>query len=160
MKAKELKVLPENFEELRNYSYTCFFDSKSKKISENFIEQKIVNYFINKNYGLLLRKHQFVSPSVWHELAESMLQERYRKYYFKYRDYILNKLKNGYKENLPIHSTCNLLLRNMKHNKIKDINNSWYNNIKQCGIQDQISFFFVKQDFDDYIFTFEDNVFL
>ena len=38
---------------------------------------------------------------------------------------------------------------NMKHNKINTINTTWYQHIKECGIQDQISFFFVKQLFND-----------
>jgi hypothetical protein len=48
----------------------------------------------------------------------------------------------------------------MKHEKIKEINNTWYQHIQECGIQDQISFFFVKQLFNDYIYPFTEIPFV
>ena len=45
----------------------------------------------------------------------------------------------------------------MKHEKINLINETWYAHIQECGIQDQISFFFVKQLFDAYIFPFTES---
>ena len=36
----------------------------------------------------------------------------------------------------------------MKHKDINLINEKWYNHIKRCGIQCQISFNFISQKFD------------
>ena len=47
----------------------------------------------------------------------------------------------------------------MKHDKINELNNTWYQHIEECGIQDQISFFFVKQLFNDDILSFTENPF-
>jgi hypothetical protein len=52
------------------------------------------------------------------------------------------------------------VIRNMKHEKIQKINNTWYNHIQECGIQDQISFFFVKQLFEGCIYPFTEIPFL
>jgi hypothetical protein len=47
----------------------------------------------------------------------------------------------------------------MKHVKMVEINTTWYEHINECGIQDQISFFFVKQLFNDNIYPFVENPF-
>jgi hypothetical protein len=48
----------------------------------------------------------------------------------------------------------------MKHEKIIKINITWYQHIEECGIQCQISFYFVKQLFNDYIYPFTENPYL
>ena len=72
----------------------------------------------------------------------------------KYLTYIIKQLKNGFSENKGIHCACPLLIRNMKHEKINEIGEIWYNHIRECGIQDQISFYFVRQMYQDYIYPF------
>jgi hypothetical protein len=39
------------------------------------------------------------------------------------------------------------------------INTTWYEHINECGIQDQISFFFIKQLFNNDIYPFFENPF-
>ena len=41
-----------------------------------------------------------------------------------------------------------------------ELNNTWYKHIQECGIQCQISFFFVKQLFPDIIVSFTENPFV
>jgi hypothetical protein len=48
----------------------------------------------------------------------------------------------------------------MKHPEINKIGETWLNHIQMCGIQDQISFFFVKQLFSDYILPFKEIPFV
>jgi hypothetical protein len=157
MSGKEIKVLPHKNKELQTHSYLCYLDNKLNNIDINFVERYIDKYFIKQNYALLLRVHQFVHENVWNEYTESMLQERYRIESNQYKQYIRKNLDNGLSDKTTTHCTCNFLIRNMKHEKINLINETWYSHIQECGIQDQISFFFVKQLFDAYIFPYTES---
>jgi hypothetical protein len=154
MIGKHIKTKPHEYVELYKYDYLCFLDSTLPKVNDAFVENFITIYFIKQNYALLLRQHVFLKDNVWNEYNESMKQNRYRLESDKYVKYINNQITNGLSENTKQHCQCGFLIRNMKHEKIKEINNTWYQHIQECGIQDQISFFFVKQLFNDYIHPF------
>jgi len=159
MTGKHIKLLPNEYKELQNYSYLCFLDSKIEEINETFVEDYIKKYFIEQNYALLLRKHIFLKGdniNVWDEYSLSMWQERYKLESEKYINYINNQTYKGLSIITDYHCQCGFLIRNMKHEKIKEINTTWYQHIQECGIQDQISFFFVKQLFNDYIYSFSE----
>ena len=160
MAGKHIKSMPHEYNELKDYNYLCFLDSKLQKVSEFFVEQFIAKYFIEQNYALLLRKHWFINNKIWDEYNCSMGQERYRLEQKKYETYIGNQLKNGLSDITEQHCACGFLIRNMKHNKTIEINKTWYQHIQECGIQDQISFFFVKQLFKDYIHPFTEIPFV
>jgi len=157
---KHLKANPHLYKELNKYKYLCYLDSKLAKLNEDFIEKLIINKFINENYAIILRQHWFLDNNVWSEFNESMFQERYKHEKDKYLKYIDSQLKKGFKEITDIHCATGLIIRNMKHKKIKDINNTWYSHIQECGIQCQISFFFVKQLFEGYYYGFTEDPFL
>lgn len=159
MTAKQVKVQPHKYSELKDYSYLCFLDSKLGKVNESFVEKFIIKYFIEQNYALLLREHWFIHNNVWSEYIESLGQERYRLENEKYFKYIEDQINNGMSETTEHHCACGFLIRNMKHDKINEINETWYKHIQMCGIQDQISFFFVKQLFMDYIYPFTEYPF-
>jgi len=120
---------------------------------------EITKYFILQNYAILLKEHTFIKNSVWNEYNESIKEHRYRLESDKYKKYINKQISNGFNEITNNHCQCVLLIRNMKHKKIRDINTTWFEHIQECGIQDQISFFFVKQLFDDCIYSFTENPF-
>lgn len=160
MVGKHIKTMPHEYKELKHYDYLCFLDSKLDKVNEIFVEDFITKYFIKKNYALLLRKHWFVNNSVWNEYNLSMYQERYKIESIKYKKYIHNQIKNGLSPKTEQHCACGFLIRNMKHEKIIELNTTWYKHIQECGIQDQISFFFVKQLFNDYIHPFTEIPFV
>lgn len=160
MVGKHIKTKPNEYFELSNYDYLCFLDSKLAKVNETFVEEFINKYFIEQNYALLLREHWFIHNNVWNEYNECMKQHRYTLESDKYKNYINNQTKNGLSEVTKNHCACGFLIRNMKHSKINELNNTWYQHIQECGIQDQISFFFVKQLFNDDILSFTENPFL
>jgi len=160
MVGKNIKVLPQNYNELKDYDYLCFLDSKVNNINELFIEKIIIEYFVKQNYALLLREHWFIHNNVWNEYNESMNQERYKFESEKYKNYIQKQINNGFDEVTEHHCACGILIRNMKHKIINEINETWYKHIHDCGIQDQISFFFVKQLFNNYIYSFTENPFI
>uniref|UniRef100_A0A6C0IT44 Uncharacterized protein n=1 Tax=viral metagenome TaxID=1070528 RepID=A0A6C0IT44_9ZZZZ len=154
MASKHVKVCPQEYNELKQYDYLCYLDSKLKKVNENFLEKYIHKFFIENNFALLLRRHWFVEPNIWSEYNQSMKQPRYQKQSRQYTKYINKQIKNGLLEKTYYHCCTGLLIRNMKHPKMIDINNTWYQHIQECGIQCQISFFFVKQLFKGYIYPF------
>lgn len=154
MASKHVKVCPHEYDVLQSYDYLCYLDSKLKKVNEKFIEKYIHHYFIKNNLALLLRRHWFVEPNIWAEYNESMKQTRYQTQSEQYTNYIHKQLQDGLQSKTMYHCCCGLLIRNMKHPKTKEINNTWYQHIQECGIQDQISFFFVKQLFKGYIYPF------
>jgi hypothetical protein len=161
MLGKYVKVLPHKCKELQAYDYTCFMDSKCGKINESFIEGLIDKSFVNNNYALVIRKHQFIYNNIWNEYNVSIGlnpsyrgQQRYIIQKEQYHNYIKKQLSIGLLESVETHCTCSFLLRSMKHPYINQLNDTWYEHIQECGIQDQISFFFVKQVFHDYILPF------
>jgi hypothetical protein len=154
MVGKHIKTMPQEYNELKDYDFLCFLDSKLEKVSETFVENYIYKYFIQKNYALLLREHWFIHNNVWNEYNVSIEQHRYLLESVKYETYIKNQVNNGLSEETEHHCACGFLIRNMKHAKIIELNTTWYNHIQECGIQDQISFFFVKQLFSDCIYSF------
>lgn len=160
MVGKHVKTSPHEYKELQDYDYTCFLDSKLQKVNELFVEDFIKDFFIKKDYALLLREHTFIHNNIWNEFKISMKQKRYVIENEKYKKYINKQINNGLKESTKTHCMCGFLIRNMRHYKIKEINNKWYEHIQECGIQDQISFFFVKQLFDEHILSFKNNPFM
>lgn len=157
MLSKHVKVLPSKYAELANYNYTCYLDSKVNKVSPQKILDLINNYCEVQGYAMLLRQHWFVPPNVFNELEESMIQKRYKLQKDRYASYIAQQIKNGLSSTTEYHAACGIIVRNMREKIIHDIGETWLEHIDQCGIQDQISFFFVKQLFDrKYIKAFSE----
>jgi hypothetical protein len=151
MLGKHLKAMPHEYKEIKDYNYLCYLDNKLPELSDEFIENHIQKYFINDKYALILRQHPEINNFIWYEFQLSIIQPRYYNEAQKYIKYIKKQISKGLHEITNYHCTCSFLLRNMKHEKIIELNSTWYNHIKECGIQDQISFFFAKQLFKDYI---------
>jgi hypothetical protein len=155
MVGKLIKSCPHKYDELKEYDYLCYMDSKLGKVNVSLVEEFIQNYFIEQNYALMIRQHWYIKNNVWDEYNDSVINQ-YR-YYLQSEQILnyINKQKNyGLREITEHHCACSLLIRNMKHEKIKELNETWYQHIQECGIQDQISFFFVKQLFEEYIYIF------
>lgn len=161
MYGKYVKVLPSQVEQLKGYDYTCFLDSKLDKVSEHFVEDFIYKHFIKNDYALLIREHTLIKEAnIWNEYNESMLQERYVKQKEQILRYIHKQMKKGLKEDTKQHSQCGFLIRNMRHPLISELDTTWYDHIQECGIQDQISFFFVKQVYEPHILIFKEIPFV
>jgi hypothetical protein len=160
MAGKYIKTCPHLDPELNKYDYLCYLDNKYKVVSDEFIENYIIKCFIENDYALILKKHTAKFDSVWKEYDESMKQQRYRIKSNSYIDYINQQLKQGLSESTTNHCQCGFLIRNMKHKNINELNQTWYTHIQKCGIQDQISFFFVRQLFEKYIYSITETAFI
>jgi hypothetical protein len=154
MQGKYIKSLPHEFKELHTHDYVCYLDTKLPHVNIDIVINLIDTYFVKQNYAMLLRKHWFINNKVWDEYEESIKQARYKLESEKYKQYIATQFAQGLSDTIENHAACGFIIRNMKHKNINDINSTWYSHIQQCGVQDQISFFFVQQLFPDYIKTF------
>jgi hypothetical protein len=154
MVGKYIKACPHKFKELQDYDFLCYLDSKLGKVNETLVEEFIQKYFIEQNYALLLRQHWYIQNNVWNEYDESMIHFRYQLQSEQILNYINKQKNNGLSDITEYHCATGFIIRNMKHEKTNEINEVWYQNILECGIQCQISFFFVKQLFEGYIYPF------
>ena len=160
MKAKDVKILTHKFKELADYQYTCFLDSKLFKVSETTVQRLIYRFFVIDDSAMALRRATIVSePDVYKEFAESMKQTRYVTQSERYKKYIEEQKENGFSTVTEEHFACGFIIRNMRHPKINEINENWYEHLQKCGIQDQISFFFAKQNFKKIIKAIDGSVF-
>jgi len=160
MLGKKVKIIPHMFKELQNHSFVCLIDNKLNNVNIKMVEELITKYFIEKNYALLIRKHWYIHPIIWHEFFDALKQPRYLREGERYNNYINRQLELGFKEKTEYHCATGFLLRNMKHEKMNEINDTWYEHLQECGIHCQISFFFVKQLFEESIFPFTEYPFL
>jgi len=159
MVGKYIKTCPHKYIELAKHKYLCFLDSKLENVNETFVENFIQTYFIQQNYALLVREHwgtfhENPIKNVWNEYHASMDQPRYIIESDLYIKYINTQIENGLSETSDHFCACGFFIRNMCHPKINEINETWHTHILDCGIQDQISFFFVNQLFREYIYPF------
>jgi hypothetical protein len=153
MKAKLLKSMPESYHALLKYKYLCFFDTKIV-LNDTIVENILNTTFADNIVSMVLRKHPAPNNSVHYELYESLFQHRYKTQEEQYRKYIDGQISNGLSPDIDtdeFHLACGFIIRDMTHPKTLEINKTWYEHIQLCGIQDQISFFFVKQLFKAYI---------
>ena len=158
MSGKFPKVLPFQYECLQPYEYLCWLDSKLECIDANFVETMIQRHFQSGSYSLILRKHWFIQ-TLRGEFDASMHQHRYLRQKEQILKYIQRQLEEGLSENVETHCACGFLIWNARSLKSRDISNTWMEHILMCGIQDQISFFFVQQLFPGSILAFDDDPF-
>lgn len=143
--SKKAKCMPETYKELINYDYLIYVDDK--KVID---PRKIINLgltSLGQSGGLSIRMHPKNYSNIWCEFGVSLLQDRYRVNRSKMYNYINDMLSSGYSEEGNIYWTS-LILRDMNHPKIHELNEEWYNHVKKCGIECQISFFFIAQKYD------------
>jgi hypothetical protein len=158
MIAKEPKACPNHFNELLDYEYLVFQDTKLE-IKESIILDFIKNSL--KNTMLAVKTHERTNKdtSVYGELKDSLLQGRYLLQKEQYERYIQKQIESGLLADDKCLCACGFIIRNNKHPKINEFNELWYSNILECGIQDQLSFYFVKQHYKNFILQINTPIF-
>jgi hypothetical protein len=157
MDAKHLKACPYMYPELKCYDVTCYFDSALTVNVYDVIElaEKTFTY---SNYDMIIARHPFISatwvPSARSEFNHAMLQPRYEAERDKYETYMSEQIQSGLLEVDDIHYATGFIVRknNIEMRKLGDV---WYRHILACGIECQISFFFVQQLFKGKIYDIE-----
>ena len=143
MDAKIFKACPHLLDELKNYEFTCYLDTKIVITDYTKIITIITN--IENNILYAIPKHPYEYHSVWDEFNLAMGVAKYRLQKDKSEMYIKKNLVNGYfQEYIPHHFTTQFIIR--KNSELtSQMNEMWYNHIVDCGIECQISFSFIQQ---------------
>jgi hypothetical protein len=144
--AKYAKARPEILPELRAFDFTFYIDSKVALDSSRI--PGYVQTMLRTNSPIAIRHHPFLPMQVWAEFNEAMKQHRYALQRDKSYQYINWRLSDPkFKAEGPGigHYWTSAILRNMRHPDINRINEMWASDIEKCGIECQVSFFFVAQ---------------
>ena len=159
--SKLLKSCPHLIEELNKYEYSVYIDTCSMlnvTVDEliNTIQQRIQQ---NPECVIMMLPHRFwpkAENAIAVEYHKSMEQSRYLREQDQVISYINQKLQIGYSLNIPMHFETGFIVRKQQHPVTVTINNTWYNEICECGIECQISFGFVQQMFPNNILPFNE----
>ena len=146
MKAKHIKTRPHHDPRLSQYRYTIYQDSK---LSTSEDEAFVILKDLPDDAAIAIRLHNILSPpfSVWDEYNLAMTQERYQRQEKQMTGYIKNRLTRGYNETSQVHFWCSFIIRDMQAPIVRRIGEKWFDEIEECGIDDQLSMFFTYQDF-------------
>lgn len=153
--SKVYKSCPHRFDELKNYSYVCWFDNKLKITNVEKIE-KMMERMDTTNEVLCLTKHPYSDTykTVWDEYNLAIQCDKYRLQKDQNKDYINRQISLGLKEELTVFYCSGVRL--IKMGKLaEEMGELWYDHIKQCGIECQISFHFIEQQYHPYIIPLE-----
>ena len=112
-------------------------------------------------HALLMLRHPFLCGKALNcgaheEFRESMHQERYRRQRDRYKAYMWAEENAGFPSSGHRHFTCCFLMYSLRHADCAPIQNMWMEHIERCGIQDQISMYYVAQRFPKSIAEFRD----
>ena len=143
--SKFLKACPHLVNELNEYEYTVYIDTGSIIISEDYLLQKIKEKLPHTFMMIPHRWWPTIENAVLLEYEKSMEQERYLNEKNRIVNYINNKINQGYLLTLPMHYETGFIVRKQHDESVILLNETWYEEILKCGIQCQISFFFVQQ---------------
>lgn len=143
--SKIAKALPHLFSELNQYDYLLYVDDKIDFNSALLWDW--IPTIEAKEGMIMIRCHPDLKNNVLNEFATSMIQARYQAQKEQMAEYISRKVDQGYQLRVDNMYWTSAILRNMKHPKIKEFNEFWYDEIVSCGIECQISFDFVAQKY-------------
>lgn len=152
MLSKYYKACPYSLKELQEYIYTCYFDT-TLLVDEQKVLRYVREILPYSNYKWITTLHPFLTACVWNEYREAMLQERYRRESDKYRKYIENKIEEGWKDTMRYHYATGFHIRE-NCDRVREICDEWYAEIQKCGIECQISFFFIAQKWEGMIWSY------
>jgi hypothetical protein len=158
MIAKEPKAAPHHFKELLDYEYLVYHDSKMWIKGDDVMLDLIQKYCTTHMFVTRIHPSTYDDPSIYKELNTSMFQQRYQIEKSRYDAYIQKQIDLGFNPNDTFINLCGFIIRNNKHPQINELNEMWYQHIQECGIQDQLSFYFVKQRFKGLVLGITEEV--
>lgn len=146
---KHLRCCPEEYPQLRRYSHVCWIDSKLTFTSRTAVFD-LLDALDRSAAVWVFTRHPLPYTDVWGEYHEAIKHEKYARQQDRYSHYIQSRLAMGYSEQIPQRVCCGFSLRKMCPLAF-EIGKMWYREIQECGIEDQISFQFVHQRYEDAI---------
>ncbi len=152
MSSKELRCCPERFPELTEYEYVCWMDSKMKFTNdENF--KKMLEALLSSDAIVAATHHPLPYKTVWDEYETAIQYEKYAREKDAYKAYIERQLQAGADPMKPQRICCGFRLMKMNERR-KELGETWLSHIRQCGIEDQISWQFIHQLFETEVVVF------
>jgi hypothetical protein len=151
MSSKIYRCNPFDIDILKKYDYICWFDNKLEVFDEQV--ENIIYELDKSDKSIVFTRHPYSERynSIWDEFNLSMDTKKYKNEELNYFNYINKMIKNGYNEsnkNGFLYGGINI----RKNNEItKKFGLDWFNNILECGIQDQLTLYFVSQDYIEHI---------
>lgn len=152
MASKELRCCPERFTELQGYSYLCWIDSKIAFTSWDKFTVMLESLHTSTAV-LAATAHPLPYKTVWDEYETAIQYEKYAKEKESYKRYIEEELTGGASPDKPQRICCGFRLMKMS-DKRRCLGETWLSHIHRCGIEDQISWQFVHQLFEEDIVIF------
>tara|TARA_X000000950_G_C13913368_1_gene659877 strand:+ start:4449 stop:5267 length:819 start_codon:yes stop_codon:yes gene_type:complete len=157
---KKLKIFPQSYvpsDKRDEYDFILWFDNKFDPIHSDI---KIVLNKWDKSKAMAMHYHPKLANenglgSVYEEINLSMDQDRYKLEYDQYKNYVDGEISLKYSPENEKHYTCCFIIYYLKNTITYKIQETWWTHVQQCGIQDQISMFFVAQRFKNEIINFE-----
>ena len=152
--SKHLKVFPQKYIQSitsrNDYRFVTWFDNKFN-VNAKGTRATIDSW--RPHHALMLHQHPFLcgSNNIYcgadEELEASLNQPRYAMEADRYRIYMKEEAEKGYPSHGERHFQTGYLLYNMAHEDCSTIQNMWSSHIQRCGIQCQISMYYVAQRF-------------
>jgi len=156
---KRMKVYPQKFLPMVNnsatYNAVVWFDNKFD-INEPAVSDVIQTF--DSRVGVYMHKHPFLCCGADLELKESMYQNRYGAGKEMILRYMEEEVSLGYKIHGERHFQTGVIIYNMRNPDTLKVQNMWMEHIKRCGIQCQISFYFIAQRFPKSVDEFTANI--
>lgn len=147
--SKHLRCCPWDVPELKAYPYLCWVDSKLRMNDWDAVMESVTKLVLSDKVWLFTQ-HPRQYTDVWGEYHEAIQHEKYARQKAQYKAYITSRLDAGYTIDKPIRVCCGFSIRK-RCPLAKEIGEFWYQEIQECGIEDQISFQFVHQRYEDAI---------
>ena len=139
------KALPHLFPALKTYNSLLYIDDKVSFNASKMYQQSQI--LIQRKQSIMIREHPSLKDNILNELSVAMIQPRYQSQRDQAVAYITDQIKQG--RNLKVKNLfwTSAILRNMTHHDTIRIGESWYEAILSCGIECQISFNFISQNY-------------
>lgn len=153
MESKEIRCCPERFPQLRGYDYLCWMDTKISLTSEEALEAMWCTLRASRTLCVAATAHPCGYENVWGEYELAIQHERYAREKDTYKAYIENQLSRGMDPSRPNRICAGFRLMKMNDRR-KELGETWLSHIHQCGIEDQISWQFVHQLYEDAVVVF------
>ncbi len=143
MQAKEQKIRPHLLADLKEFDFVVFRDAKMPRLDLG----RLPGYIAKMRERNMYAAFPVHPRNVIAEACESMFQARYFGQRGQISKYITEELAGGGRAQMPVHFGCNMCIRDMRHPDTIPMNERWRQHTDRVGLQDQISFHFVAQDF-------------
>ena len=151
-KSKYFKVFPQEYLQGKKYDFIVYFDNTFNVNVKN-VNKHIQNWDIKNS--VVFHKHPFLCCGADIELKESLKQDRYVRQKHLIYKYISDEVEKGYVINGERHFQCGFIIYNLNKPDTYIFQNMWMEHNKRCGIEDQVSLYFVAQRFPNSIGEFK-----